>query len=165
MAEQRYEIGVIVARRALASPWADHAWAPHAVLSAAPPIMPWTKLGDTGGAALFYAGASELALHASATAHYRDNLLGDQPSLWVGVRPLDRDLCVVTTVTADPYEGEALTEGLGSIVDSVAMPPILQAAIADFVTRFHVERPFFKRERERADADALGFRPGGLERE
>jgi hypothetical protein len=165
MAEQRYEIGVIVARRALTSPWADHAWAPHAVLSAAAPIAPWTKLGDADYAAIFYAGASELALHSSVTAHYRDNLLGGQPSLWVCVRPLDRDLCVVTAVTADPYEGEALTEGLGSIVEPVAMPPILQATIADFVTRFHVERPFFKRERDRADADALGFRPGGLEEE
>ena len=162
MVEQHYEIGVIVARRALDSRWAGHAWAPHSVLSAAPPIAPWTPLGPDG---LFYAGPGELALHSSATAYYRDNMLGGQPSLWVSLRPLDGDACAVAAVTADPYEGEALTAGLGAIVEPVPIPPVLCTAIADFVARFHVERSFFKRTRDRADADALGFRPGGLEEE
>lgn len=161
MPELRLDIGVIVARKALGGRWTGDAWVPHAVLSAAPPIAPWTPLGVDG---LFYAGSSELTLHSSAAAHYRDNLFGGRPSLWVALRVRDGD-CAVASVTADPYEGEALTEGLDSLVEAVEMPEVLRAAVGDFVARYHVERPFFKRARERADIDALGFSPGGREDE
>ena len=62
-------------------------------------------------------------------------------------------------MTADPYEGEALIEGIGNIVEAVPMPSEIGARIAVFVDAFHVERPFFKREREHADRRALGHKP------
>lgn len=160
MAEHRLDIGVIVARKRLASRWADHAWAPYAVLPAAPAAAPGASLGRAGEAELIYSGAYELALHSSATAHYRDNLESGAPTLWVALSPSD-DACAVAAVTADPYEAEALTEGLGSIVEPVAMPPAVRAELAAFVAAFHVERPFFKRERDRPDVDSLGIRPRG----
>lgn len=154
MAEHRSEIGVIVARKALTSRWADYAWVPHAVLPAAPEVAPGTPLGAAGSAALFYVGPAELVFHHGATAHYRDNLASARPSLWVSLRLVD-DRCELARVTADPYEGEGLTEGIGSVVDAVPMPPELQNELAAFVAAFHVERPFFKRQRDRYDPDAV----------
>lgn len=159
LVEQHFDIGVIVARRRLTSPWADHAWLPHAVLPGAPSAERWTPLGRDGEAELFYAGPAVLTLHSSDTADYRDNLVSGRPSLWVSVRLLDDGGCEIAGVTADPYEGEALTEGIGAIVEAVPMPQEIQAKVAAFSDAFHVERPFIKRRRDRADPEALGRRP------
>ncbi|HEX9464492.1 MAG TPA: DUF3305 domain-containing protein [Alphaproteobacteria bacterium] len=159
MTEHHFDIGVIVARKRLKSPWADHAWLPRAVLPAVPSAESWTSLGTDGEDKLFYVGPSVLTLHSSETAHYRDNLASGRPSLWVSLRLLGGDECGVGKVTADPYEGEALTEGIGGIVEAVPMPREIQAKVAAFLEAFHVERPFIKRERDRADAEAPGRRP------
>lgn len=153
MPQHHFEIGVVVARKALNNAWADHAWQAHAVLPAAPGLAPGMPLGGD----LFYAGACELALHSAATAHYRDNLSSGQPSLWIALAP-DAETCRVTAATADPYEGEALSEAVGGTVDRVAMPDPVRAALAAFVAAFHIERSFFKRTRDRADLE-LGRRP------
>ena len=155
MPESHFEVGVIVARRKLKGPWADHAWLPYGVLPAAPDAAPWTRLdtGDEGD--LYYAGASEVALHIAETGHYRDNLVSGRPSLWVVLRPVAGDDYEVAMVTADPYEGEALVTGMGEIVEAVPMPPEIQDKIAAFVETFYVERQFFKRKRNRADPEAL----------
>jgi hypothetical protein len=58
-------------------------------------------------------------------------------------------------VTADPAEGEGMTEAGEQIVESLPMPEQLQEAIAAFVTEHHVERAFVKRKRDRANPDAL----------
>jgi hypothetical protein len=76
----------------------------------------------------------------------------------VALRPIGGDEHEVATVTADPYEGEALAGGIGEIVEAVPMPPELQAKIAAFFEANHVERIFFKRKRDRADPEALGRR-------
>lgn len=157
MTEHHVEVGVIVARRPLRSPWADHVWLPYAVLPAVPPIEPWTPLG--GGDALFYAGPAELTLYAATTGYYRANLDSGRPSLWVSLRLVDGEACGIGMITADPYEGEALTEGVGAVVEAVPMPMDIAATIEAFCRAFHVERPFLKRERDRADPDALGRRP------
>jgi hypothetical protein len=165
MAETRIEIGVIVAKRRLKGPWASHAWLPQAVLPAPAAAAPWTKLGEDAAGETFYAGGAELAFHASETGHYRDNLASGRPSLWIGLRPIGGDEVEISTVTADPYEGEAMAEGIGEIVEAVPMPPEIAAQFADFVARFHVERPFVKRRRDRADPEALGRRAPGLDRD
>jgi hypothetical protein len=159
MPQDRFDIGIVVARKTLRSSWADHIWLPHAALPAAPPVARWTRLGRTQGAEFFYAGACELQFQRSATAHYRDNLESGTPSLWIALTPADGGMCCVTAVTADPYEGEALTEGFGSVVEAVPMPPSLQAELHAFVSAFHVEQPFFKRERDPAGADPDAPRP------
>jgi hypothetical protein len=155
MTENRFEVGVLIAKRKLIGPWADHAWLPHAVLPAAPETQPGTKLSVGEGDEIYYAGPFDLSLHASETGHYRDNLSSGRPSLWVSLQPVAPDEYGIVTVTADPYEGEALTQGSGEIVEAVPMPPDLQEKIAAFVEVFHVERPFVKRKRDRADPEAL----------
>ena len=158
MAEDRLEIGVLVAKRKLKGPWADHAWLPHAVLPAVPATRPGTRLSAGQGEEIYYAGPVELSLHSSETAHYRDNLTSGRPALWVVLQPVAGDEYEVGIVTADPYEGEALTQGNGEIVEAVPMPPEVQDRITAFVEAFHVERAFVKRKRDRADPEALGRR-------
>ena len=96
-----------------------------------------------------------VTLHAGETAHYRDNLTSGRPALWVVLRPVGGDEYEVGTVTADPYEGEAMVAGMGEIVEPVPMPPEIQQKVAAFFEAFHVERQFFKRKRDRADPEAL----------
>ena len=106
----------------------------------------------------FYAGAAEIKLHRSATSNYRDNLAGDQ-SLWVVLRPTESDPpYALFAVTADPSEGEAFTESGADLVEMVPLPDNVREAIIDFVAEHHVEEPFFKRKRDRADPEAMARR-------
>lgn len=163
--EADLSVGVIVSRHRLKGPWASHAWLPTAVLPAPAAAAPWTLLSEDERAALYYAGPFEVRLHPSETAHYRDNLASGQPCLWVALRPIDGDIHEIAheiaAVTADPYEGESLAEGIGEIVEAVPMPEEVQAKVAAFIDAFHVERPFIKRKRDRADREALSRRGPG----
>jgi hypothetical protein len=159
----RFTVGVVVARRRLRGPWGGEAWLARAVLPAAPAARPGTPLGSGADEDLFYAGPGEIALHVSATAHYRDNLLSERPSLWVAIRA-GNGTAAVAAMTADPYEGEALGEAFGEAVEAVPMPAEIAAGVAAFVEAFHVERPFLKRERDRADPETFGRRRGGRRR-
>jgi hypothetical protein len=154
--QSTFEVGVVVAKRRLKSAWASHVWLPHAVLPAVPSAAPWSRLGSTVDEELYYAGPAEVSLHAGSTAYYRDNLASGRAALWVALRPLPGDAVEVGIVTADPYEGEALVEGLGETVEAVPMPAEIQAKVAAFFEAFHVERTFYKRKRDRADPEALG---------
>ncbi len=105
----------------------------------------------------FYAGPADVVLHAKATGHYRDNLTAAQPSVWVVLRTVGEDV-ELASVTVDPYEGEALAENIGNIVETVPMPADVQARVQAFFEAFHVEQAFFKRQRDRADPEALARR-------
>src|SRR4051794_5657400 len=158
MPEDRFEIGLIVARRRLKNAWVDHQWLPVGALPAVPDVAPWTRLSETADEETFYAGSHEVRLHVGETGHYRDNLVSSRPSLWVSLRQVAGDAYEIATVTADPYEGEALVEGIGEIVEPVPMPAPIQAQVAAFVEAFHIERPFEKRKRDRADPEVLARR-------
>ncbi|HEU5066860.1 MAG TPA: DUF3305 domain-containing protein [Sphingomicrobium sp.] len=161
------EIGVIVERRTLKNPWADHAWVPVAALAGAPAAMPWTVLNQTEEVTRYYAGAFQLEFFGSETGMYRDNLRSGRPSLWVSLRPARTPPGIVLHfVTADPSEGEALTEPGTDIIEAVPMPVEIQEWLAAFVEAHHVERPFVKRKRDRADPEAMAKRiPGSQSRE
>ena len=162
MAREAMEIGVVVERRRLKSPWVDHAWVPVAVLPGAPATAAWTVLDETPAATRFYAGPAELEFFSSDTGTYRDNLRSDKPCLWVILAESDAEPGIrLHSVTADPAEGEALTEPGTSIVEVVPMPKEVEERLAAFVAAHHVERQFFKRKRDRANSEALAVRPGG----
>ncbi len=155
-------VGVVVERSKAASRWSDVLWRPVAVLAGVPDTPPWTKLSDDGDRARFYAGMGTIELYRSETGNYRDNLTADPPLLWIALEPAHGDPPFRSpTVTADPAEGEAWTAMPGLVVDSVPMPPAIAQAVANFVAEHHVERPFTKRQRDRADPEALGRRPPG----
>jgi hypothetical protein len=64
----------------------------------------------------------------------------------------------LAAVTADPSEGESYTQSGESVVEAVPMPEPMRAAIEAFVAEHHVEQPFYKRKRDRADPEALARR-------
>jgi hypothetical protein len=142
-------VGVVVERHKATSPWLDYIWRPASVLEGVPSTAPWTPLARPANKTPFYAGAATINLHRTETANYLDNLQSAIPMLWVVLRPTDATPPYqLLAVTADPAEGEAYTETGGDLVETVPMPPSIIAAIEKFVAEHHVERPFFKRQRD-----------------
>jgi Protein of unknown function (DUF3305) len=152
-------VGVVVERSKSASPWLDFHWRPVGVLGGVPDTPPWTKLSEDGERTTFYVGAASIELYRTETTHYRDNLQSEAPLLWIVLRPRDGDPPYeLATVTADPAEGESMTEAGANIVEAVPMPEPLQETIAAFVAEHHVERTFVKRKRDRANPEGLARR-------
>ena len=157
--------GVVVERSKAASPWIDYLWRPVTVLAGQPDTAAWTRLSDDGQRATFYAGPATIELHSTETANYRDNLATGTPLLWVVLRETGGEPpYALFMVTADPAEGEAMTEAGNDIVESVPMPDSIRDRVAAFVAEHHVEREFVKRKRDRADTDALARRPPAVRR-
>lgn len=155
----RIPVGVVVARRKAASQWIDFTWAPVAVLHGVPETEPWTELSRDAETTMFYAGSADVELYRSETAYYRDNLAGGAPSLWVVLAATEGDPPYrLLTVTADPAEGEGMTESTANLVEPVPMPAVIAEAVAAFVAEHHVERVFIKRKRDRQDTESLARR-------
>jgi len=155
----RLAIGVVVERRKAVSHWADGIWRPVAVLGGLPDASPWTPLASEGEAATYYAGPAEIALYRAETDGYRRNLLSGAPSIWVALQATGGEPPYeIAAATADPAEGESLTEAGQAIVEAVPMPEPLREIIAAFVAEHHVQRGFEKRTRDRADPEALARR-------
>ncbi len=57
--------------------------------------------------------------------------------------------------TVDPGEIEAHADSGDDLIEAVPLPPAVAAWMRDFVARHHVERPLYKRRRDRADPEAL----------
>lgn len=158
-------VGIVVERHKAQSPWIDFTWRAVTALPGLPDASPWTTLAQEGDKTTFYAGAAEIELYRTETANYRDNLDTGAPMLWVALRPTGVEPSYeLFGVTADPAEGEAWTQSGTDFVDVVPMPEPVRAMIAAFVAEHHVEQPFHKRERDRADPEALARR-GPLQNE
>lgn len=152
-------LGVVVERRKAASPWVDYNWRPVAVLPGRPETEPWSVLVTDGDATTFYAGAADLSLYRTEADRYRDNLASDAPSLWVALRPTGVEPPFrVVAVTADPAEGESFTQAGDDLVGAVPIPAAVRGMLEAFIAEHHVAQPFFKRERDRADPEALALR-------
>ena len=155
----RIPVGVVVERRKANSPWLEHVWCPVAVLPGEPDAAPWTKLSADGDTVTFYAGSAGVDLYRSETTYYGDNLRADTPLLWVTLRPTGVEPPYeVNLVTANPAEGEAMTETATDLVETVPMPESIREAVAAFVAEHHVEQVFVKRKRDRADPEAMARR-------
>jgi Protein of unknown function (DUF3305) len=155
----RIPVGVVVERRKTASPWIDFIWCGTCVLPDEPEMMPWTVIREQEGTTLFYAGSATVDLYHSETARYRDNLATGAPTVWIVLSPSEGAWpYAVSAVTADPAEGEAFTEAGANLVEAVPMPEVMRMAIEDFIVKHHVEAEFVKRERRRADTEALARR-------
>jgi hypothetical protein len=159
-AQGKIAIGVVVERRKAQSQWIDFTWRPVAVLAGAPEAEPWTVLSQDSDGTTFYAGAADIELYRTEAANYRANLASGAPMLWVALRPTGGEPPYqLFAVTADPAEGEAFTEAGNDLVDVVPMPEPVREVIGAFVAEHYVEQPFHKRQRDRADPEALARRP------
>jgi Protein of unknown function (DUF3305) len=155
----RLPVGVVVERRKATSPWADVLWRPIAVLAGLPEAAPWTPLASGNDATTFYAGAAEIELYRSEAGSYRRNLESETPLLWVALNATSGEPPYeIAAVTADPAEGEGLTEPGHALVEAVPMPESLREAITAFVAAHPIEPGFDKRQRDRADPEALARR-------
>jgi hypothetical protein len=155
----RIAVGVVVERRKAANKWIDFIWKPVSVLVGTPDAAAWTQLGATEDGATFYAGAAEIALYRTETAHYLSNLTGSAPALWVALRPTGVEPpYAIVAVTADPAEGESFTQAGDDLVEPVPMPAAVRDFVAAFVAEHHVEQPFVKRKRDRADPQTMARR-------
>ena len=158
----RMVVGVVVERRKARSPWLDLLWRPVSVLVGTPSAAPWTRIGEEGDATTFYAGEAAIELYRTETANYRQNLCSGMPALWVVLRPRLANSASpafdILTVTADPTEGEALTDAGNNLVATVPMPLMIIEIIDSFIAEHHVERPFIKRERDRDKPQMHGHR-------
>jgi hypothetical protein len=146
-------VGVIVERRKAQSTWADDLYRPVSVLHGVPSAAPGTQIGAEADVVTFYAGDAVIELHRTDTANYRDNLASGSPLLWVVLRSGQSGLDL-QLVTADPAEGEALTGAGNDLVDSVPMPASIRQILEEFVAEYHVEKPFYKRERSKSGSSA-----------
>jgi hypothetical protein len=155
-------VGVVVERRKARSPWLDFVWRPVSVLVGTPSAAPWTRISEESDATTFYAGEATIELHRTETANYRQNLFSATPALWVVLRPTLANSASpafeLLTVTADPAEGEALTDAGNDLVETVPMSAAIMETIDSFITEHHVERPFNKRQRDRAEPRTPGHR-------
>jgi hypothetical protein len=137
---------VVVERRKARSPWLNFLWRPVSVLVGTPSAVPWT---------IFYAGEAAIELHRTETANYRQNLSSETPALWVVLRPTPANAASpafdILTVTADPSEGEALTDAGNDLVATVPMPVSIIETIDGFIAEHHVDRPFERRQRDRGE--------------
>lgn len=162
----RIPVGIVVERRKAESPWVDFVWRCTAVLPDEPETKLWTILREQDGTTLFYAGSATVDLYVSETARYRDNVASGTPSIWVVLSPSEGPWpYAIAAATADPAEGEGFTEAADNLVEAVPMPDAVREVIESFVAEHHVEREFVKRERRRADPEALARRQheGGQE--
>jgi uncharacterized protein DUF3305 len=149
-------VGVVVERRKAISQWAEFLWRPVSVLAGLPDAAPWTPLGEDGDTVTYYAGPSEIALYRSEAENYRRNLGSGAPAIWVTMHATGGEPpYVIGGVTADPAEGEGWTEPGQAIVEAVAMPEIARDEISAFVAQYPLEPGFVKRQRDRADPEAL----------
>ena len=155
----RIPVGVVVERRKAISTWIDFVWRPVAVLPGQPDTPPWTTLSEEAGVTTFYAGAAEIELYRTEATFYRSNLISGAPAVWIALRATGKHPpYTVAAVTADPAEGEGMTETATDLVDQVPMPKAIQELVAAFVAEHHVEEKFVKRKRDRADPEALARR-------
>jgi hypothetical protein len=155
----RIAVGVVVERRKAMGRWADFIWQPIGVLPGQPETPEWTILSASDDRTRYYAGGAEVRLYRTETAHYRDNLTAPSPSLWVVLRATGGEPPYrVVAVTADPAEGESFTQAGDDLVEAILMPDNVREMVEAFVLEHHVERTPFKRERKRADPEALARR-------
>jgi len=152
----RIPVGVVVERRKANSPWADLLWRPVAVFAGLPNAAAWTPLAYHENTVTYYAGAAEIELYRSEADNYRRNLAMESPSIWVALQAIGGEPPYqIEAVTADPAEGEGLTEPGQAIVEAVVMPELVREAIAAFLAQCPVGKAFIKRKRDGADPEAM----------
>jgi Protein of unknown function (DUF3305) len=161
----RIAVGVVVERRKAISPWIDFEWRPVGVLAGTPTAVAWTVISTDETTTTYFAGTATIDLHRTETGNYRDNMVSG-PHVWVVLRPSGTDPPYnVVAVTVDPAEGEAYTEAGNDLVEPVPMPHDIRDTVEAFIDEHHVERPFFKRQRDGATVRGAGGRATKTESE
>jgi hypothetical protein len=156
---ERIPVAVLVERRALDNPWTDHCWVVVEVLPDPPDAPAWSVVAEGPGWTRYFAGSADLELYPRETETLKYNLESPEPAVYVFLRRTDRwPGITLLGATVCPGEAHAHADTGTDQVEPVPMPPVITAAVASFVARHHVERPHWKRQRDRADPEALAHR-------
>ena len=157
---ERFPVHVVVERAPATSRWLDHVWRVVAVVPGRAGAEPWRVLSDADGVTRFLAGDADIEAHPAETAALRDNLSSPTPSVYVVLRPAGSPPgWSLLLVTLDPTEAHAHSDCGSDLVEALPMPAPLQVWLDRFVARHHVDRPNFKRQRDRSEK-AVGRRTG-----
>jgi hypothetical protein len=152
-------VGIVAERSKGTGPWSDYLWRAVSAFAGAPDTPAWTKLSDNGDRASFFVGTADIELYRSEAGNYRENLLVEQPLVWVALRSTSGDPpYVLAGATVDPAEGESWVALGTDLVDSVTMPKAVEAVVTDFVAEHYVVQPFQKRKRDRANPEGMARR-------
>jgi hypothetical protein len=146
------EVGVIAEWQEVDNPWCDHRWRVTSLLPGPAAVPPWTLLGAEPGVRRYFAGNAMVELYPLETDTLRHNIEGPQPAVYVFLRATDAAPGVALLgATVCAGEAQAHVDTGSDLVESMPMPDDLHAWIADFVARHHVERPAYKRQRDRSE--------------
>lgn len=149
-------VGVVAERSKGTGPWSDFLWRAVSAFHGVPDTPAWTKLSDDGERATFFVGTADIELYRSEAGNYRENLLVEEPLLWVALRSTAGEPpYVLAGATVDPTEGESWVALGTDLVDSVAMPKAVEVIVSDFVAEHYAAQPFRKRERDRANPEGM----------
>ncbi|WP_028029191.1 DUF3305 domain-containing protein [Gemmobacter nectariphilus] len=153
--------------------WAGRVLHPSSLMMPPPPLGPRSRMATTqDGVETWFIGPATLVLHPGDAANMRQNLAMAPPRIWVSLANADDPARVaIHTVTADPFEGEAMATDPDLTVAALPMPPDLREHIAAFAALFPEEERFRKKRRSSIEAEDPGliaprilpggYRPGG----
>lgn len=146
-------LGVVLRRTPGVTRWQKWTWKATAVLPGAPQAS-WVELRRDGDQVEYHAATLILELHGAEAEAYRHGLSAQVPCVYVVMRAADGAAPFdIVLVTASPYEAQDYTDSGEEIVEKVAMTPLLQAFVEDFVEEFYQEEEFVKRKRDKKRID------------
>lgn len=152
---------MLAEKRVPKSAWADEYWRPIAVVDGALDHAEGDIVLKAENATRYVMGRADIVCHAKETDAYIHNFEGREPVLYVvlradaeGSRPLP---WYVHAVTASPYEAQSYQNSAEDVVEPVAMPPRIAAAIRAFVDHHHKDEPFRKRKRDKHKIEEQKF--------
>lgn len=145
------QVGVVVVRKEIDSPWQDYVWRPLAVLPGAPPVDGWKEMLRGEGFVQYHAATLPLELFRKETEAYQYNLQGGDPVLYIVLLEGDEDdefPYRAHLVTASPFEAQDYLDAGDAIVEPVEMPQAVIEWVNDFSADHHSEQTFKKRKRD-----------------
>ncbi len=146
-------LGVTIAREAFDNPWQDHVWRAVSVFLDAEPVETWRVLEQRPGYDHYHVATLPLELHRKETPGYLANLMGEQPGIYVIIRPGPSihdgpEPVHVALITASAHDVEAYGHLGEEVIGCVAIPAAVRELIEAFVDAHHVEETFRKRKRK-----------------
>jgi len=156
---ERMPVGVVVERRPAQSRWLDHVWRVVAVLPGRPETPEWSVLAEEGGVIRYYAGTADITAYSTDTKVYKHNIEAPTPSVYVVLRPGGGPTgWRLLLATVDPAEAHSHADSGSDLLEALPMPRPIFDWLSAFVATHHVDRPEWRRQRDRADPEALAPR-------
>ncbi|WP_142848125.1 DUF3305 domain-containing protein [Telmatospirillum sp. J64-1] len=156
---EKRSVWVVAERRRLDNRWQPERWRVAAVRPGRPETPVGSVLASGPDWTQYYMGHAEITLFPNETANYLFNLNSARPALYVILRrggPLGMRLL---EVTVDPGEIDIHADSGSDLIEALPLPPDLAVWMEGFIAAHHVERPYYKRRRDRADPEILARRP------